>query len=45
VRVLDEIPYAEFADQPVEQVMASVRARFAEELGEPLEPEPVVAAR
>jgi len=45
VRVLDEIPHAEFANQPVEQVMASVRALFAAELGEPLEPEPAVAAR
>ena len=45
VRVLDEIPYAEFANQPVEQVMASVRARFASELDELLPPEAAAAAR
>ena len=43
VRVLDEIPYGEFASQPVEVVMADVRARFAHELGEPTAPELEIA--
>ena len=43
VRVLDEIPYSEFANQSVEEVMESVRNRFAHELGEPTGIEPPVA--
>ncbi len=35
VRVLDEIPYATFADKTVEVVTAEVRNRIALELGEP----------
>jgi len=32
IRILDEIPYASFADEPVESVTAAVRERFAAEL-------------
>jgi 1-acyl-sn-glycerol-3-phosphate acyltransferase len=43
VRVLDEIPYSEFANQPVEAVTESLRNRFARELGEPTSVEAPVA--
>jgi 1-acyl-sn-glycerol-3-phosphate acyltransferase len=35
VRVLDEIPYASFAEKPLEALVDEVRALFARELGEP----------
>ncbi|MCK6553361.1 1-acyl-sn-glycerol-3-phosphate acyltransferase [Candidatus Binatia bacterium] len=36
VRVLDEIPYRTFAHMSVEELVATVFARFASDLGEPL---------
>lgn len=35
VRILDEIPYEQFADLPVETLIDEVRSRIATELGEP----------
>ena len=42
VRVLDPIPYASFAETPVEELCASVRAIYVRELNEP-EPEAAAA--
>jgi 1-acyl-sn-glycerol-3-phosphate acyltransferase len=41
VRVLDEIPYASFAEKPLEALVDEVRALFAREIGEP---EPALSA-
>jgi 1-acyl-sn-glycerol-3-phosphate acyltransferase len=36
IRVLDEVPYAAFADRPVEAVVADFEALYARTLGQPL---------
>jgi 1-acyl-sn-glycerol-3-phosphate acyltransferase len=44
VRVLEAVPYATFADRPIEAVVADFEALYARELREPLPPRPTVRA-
>jgi 1-acyl-sn-glycerol-3-phosphate acyltransferase len=37
IRVLEEIPHADFADTPVEKLAEEMRMRFAAELGQPFD--------
>jgi 1-acyl-sn-glycerol-3-phosphate acyltransferase len=45
LRVLDEIPWARFADEPIDALAERMRARFLAELGQSDAPEPSAAAR